>query len=407
MILDIIDKKRLGKELTKDELATIFNGYLKDEVPDYQMSAFLMAVCIQGMSDQEEFDSVDIFIKSGEEIDLSFMNLPVADKHSTGGVGDKTTLIVGPIVASCGVGVIKASGRGLGYTGGTIDKLLSIPSMQVDLSFDAIKQQAKDIALVVTSQTANLTPLDKKVYALRDVSDTVSSVALIAISIMSKKIASGSSHILIDVKQGEGALLQDKKQVLQLCDLLKKIGNHYGKDVQCIISSMDAPLGFAVGNKVEVLEAISVLKNEEKGPLLEECLLLASTMIHQAKNISLEEAKEMASNAVTSMKAYQKFLEFVSYQHGEVDKLALQASAYYLRSQKKGTIHQIHALEIAKLALQLGAARVKKDDEIDYDAGVVLQKQVGDKVEKDEVLAILYTNRPIFAIDVLKIFEID
>ncbi len=407
MILDIIDKKRLGKELTKDELATIFNGYLKDEVPDYQMSAFLMAVCIQGMSDQEVFDSVDIFIKSGEEIDLSFMNLPVADKHSTGGVGDKTTLIVGPIVASCGVGVIKASGRGLGYTGGTIDKLLSIPSMQVDLSFDAIKQQAKDIALVVTSQTANLTPLDKKVYALRDVSDTVSSVALIAISIMSKKIASGSSHILIDVKQGEGALLQDKKQVLQLCDLLKKIGNHYGKDVQCIISSMDAPLGFAVGNKVEVLEAISVLKNEEKGPLLEECLLLASTMIHQAKNISLEEAKEMASNAVTSMKAYQKFLEFVSYQHGEVDKLALQASAYYLRSQKKGTIHQIHALEIAKLALQLGAARVKKDDEIDYDAGVVLQKQVGDKVEKDEVLAILYTNRPIFAIDVLKIFEID
>lgn len=407
MILDIIDKKRLGKELTKDELATIFNGYLKDEVPDYQMSAFLMAVCIQGMSDQEVFDSVDIFIKSGEEIDLSFMNLPVADKHSTGGVGDKTTLIVGPIVASCGVGVIKASGRGLGYTGGTIDKLLSIPSMQVDLSFDAIKQQAKDIALVVTSQTANLTPLDKKVYALRDVSDTVSSVALIAISIMSKKIASGSSHILIDVKQGEGALLQDKKQVLQLCDLLKKIGNHYGKDVQCIISSMDAPLGFAVGNKVEVLEAISVLKNEEKGPLLEECLLLASTMIHQAKNISLEEAKEMASNAVTSMKAYQKFLEFVSYQHGEVDKLALQASAYYLRSQKKGTIHQIHSLEIAKLALQLGAARVKKDDEIDYDAGVVLQKQVGDKVEKDEVLAILYTNRPIFAIDVLKIFEID
>ena len=202
-------------------------------------------------------------------------------------------------------------------------------------------------------------------------------------------------------------MLQDKKQVLQLCDLLKKIGNHYGKDVQCIISSMDAPLGFAVGNKVEVLEAISVLKNEEKGPLLEECLLLASTMIHQAKNISLEEAKEMASNAVTSMKAYQKFLEFVSYQHGEVDKLALQASAYYLRSQKKGTIHQIHALEIAKLALQLGAARVKKDDEIDYDAGVVLQKQVGDKVEKDEVLAILYTNRPIFAIDVLKIFEID
>ncbi len=406
VILDIITKKRYGQVLTKEELAYIFNGYLQGEVPDYQMSAFLMAICIQDMSDQEIFDLVDIFIKSGEVIDLSFLPVPVVDKHSTGGVGDKTTLIIGAIVASCGVPIVKMSGRGLGYTGGTIDKLLSIPGFQVDLSSEEVKQQAKQVGLVITSQTASLTPLDKKVYALRDVSGTTSSVALIASSIMSKKIAGGAEKMVIDVKSGEGALLQDPKDVNRLCELIEKIGSYYHKEVRTVVSSMDHPLGQAVGNALEVLEAIRVLKNEEQGELLETCLTLATNMIAMGKSISNEEARQLALNSLQTGAAWQKFQEFVKAQHGNLEQLRIQAQKYYIKATKAGTIRAIHALAAAKVAYILGAGRKEKDDPIDPSAGIVFEKKIGDKIEPGMILATLYTNRPLPALDVEHLFEI-
>ena len=259
MILDIINKKANKYELTKEELETIFLGYLKDEVKDYQMSAFLMAICINDMSDSEIFALTDIFIKSGDILDLSFTPGIKVDKHSTGGVGDKTTLIVAPLVASCNVPVIKMSGRGLGYTGGTIDKLESIPGFVVDLSEEEIKKQAKDIGIVITSQTKDLAPLDKKVYALRDVTATTNSIPLIASSIMSKKIAGNADKIVIDIKVGNGALIKTKEDANRLSSLLIKIGTYYQKEVRTVISNMDRPLGHNIGNKLEVLEALDAL----------------------------------------------------------------------------------------------------------------------------------------------------
>ena len=269
MILDIINKKANNYELTKEELETIFLGYLNDEVKDYQMSAFLMAICINDMSDSEVFALTDIFIKSGDILDLSFIDGVKVDKHSTGGVGDKTTLIVAPLVASCGVPVIKMSGRGLGYTGGTIDKLESIPGFRTALSLEEIKKQASDIGIVVTSQTKDLAPLDKKVYALRDVTATTNSIPLIASSIMSKKIAGGADKIVIDIKVGDGALIKDVEEAKRLESLLIKIGSYYQKEVRTVISNMDRPLGNNVGNRLEVLEAIDVLKGNSKGELLD------------------------------------------------------------------------------------------------------------------------------------------
>ena len=258
MILDIISKKANNYELTKEELETILLGYLNDEVKDYQMSAFLMAICINDMSDSEVFALTDIFIKSGDILDLSFIDKIKVDKHSTGGVGDKTTLIVAPLVASCGVPVIKMSGRGLGYTGGTIDKLESIPEFKVDLTEEEIKKQAQDIGIVITSQT-------KDVYALRDVTATTNSIPLIASSIMSKKIAGGADKIVIDIKVGNGALIKTREEAERLSSLLIKIGTYYQKEVRTVISNMDRPLGHNIGNKLEVLEALEVLKGTVKG----------------------------------------------------------------------------------------------------------------------------------------------
>ena len=286
MILDIISKKANKYELTKEELETIFMGYLKDEVKDYQMSAFLMAICINDMSDSEVFALTDIFIKSGDTLDLSFIEGIKVDKHSTGGVGDKTTLIVAPLVASLNVPVIKMSGRGLGYTGGTIDKLESIPGFNVNLTEEEIKKQASDIGIVITSQTKDLTPLDKKVYALRDVTATTNSIPLIASSIMSKKIAGGADKIVIDIKVGNGALIKTEEEAKRLESLLIKIGSYYQKEVKTVISDMNRPLGHNIGNKLEVLEAIEVLENKEKGKLYDLSIDLATKMVSLGKGIS-------------------------------------------------------------------------------------------------------------------------
>ena len=406
MILDIISKKANKYELTKEELETIFIGYLNDEVKDYQMSAFLMAICINDMSDSEVFALTDIFIKSGDVLDLSFIDGIKVDKHSTGGVGDKTTLIVAPLVASCGVPVIKMSGRGLGYTGGTIDKLESIPGFKVDLTEEEIKKQAKEIGVVITSQTKDLAPLDKKVYALRDVTATTNSIPLIASSIMSKKIAGGADKIVIDIKVGSGALLKTKEEAERLSSLLIKIGTYYQKEVRTVISNMDVPLGRNIGNKLEVLEAIDVLKGKEKGPLYDLVIELASEMVSLGKEISVESAKKEVVDNLENGKALNKFLELVKYQQGNIDNLSIDAKIYNIKANKSGVLKNINALSIAKLSESLGAGRKNKDDKIDYNAGVVLRKNIGDEIKEGDVLASLYTNieNPTFNLD--KAFEI-
>ena len=406
MILDIINKKANNYELTKEELETIFVGYLKDEVKDYQMSAFLMAICINDMSDSEIFALTDIFIRSGEVLDLSFIDGIKVDKHSTGGVGDKTTLIVTPIVASCNVPVIKMSGRGLGYTGGTIDKLESIPGFIVDLTEEEIKRQAKGIGIVITSQTKDLAPLDKKVYALRDVTATTNSIPLIASSIMSKKIAGGADKIVIDIKVGNGALIKTEQEAERLSSLLIKIGSYYQKEVRTVISNMDTPLGHNIGNKLEVLESIDVLKNKEKGPLLELSIDLATKMVSMGKEISEIDAKKEVLENLENGNALNKFIEFVKYQGGDLEELTIESKVYNIKANKSGVLKDINALSIAKLSESLGSGRKSIEDKIDYNAGVVIKKEIGEEIKEGDVLANLYTNidNPKFNLE--KIFEI-
>ena len=406
MILDIINKKANKYELTKEELETILLGYLNDEVKDYQMSAFLMAICINDMSDSEIFALTDIFVKSGDVLDLSFIDEIKVDKHSTGGVGDKTTLIAAPLVASCNVPVIKMSGRGLGYTGGTIDKLESIPGFKVDLTEDEIKKQAEDIGIVITSQTKDLAPLDKKVYALRDVTATTNSIPLIASSIMSKKIAGGADKIVIDIKVGNGALIKTKEEAERLSSLLIKIGSYYQKEVRTVISNMDRPLGHNIGNKLEVLEAIDVLKGNVKGELLNLSLELATKMVSMGKGISEEEAKKEVKENLENGKALKKFIEFVKYQYGDIDSLNIDAKVYNIKANKTGILKDINALSIAKLSESLGAGRKSKEDKIDYNAGIIIKKDIGDEIKEGDILATIYTNVDNKKFNLERIFEI-
>ena len=407
MILDIIDKKRLGKELSYKELDYFFNGYLNGDICDYQMSSFLMAICINGMTDEEVFALTKIFIDSGDS--LEFSNIPgiKVDKQSTGGIGDKTTLVIAPIVASLGIPVIKMSGRGLGYTGGTIDKLESIKGYNVNLSEKEIVKQVKDIGIVITGQTHDLVPMDKVIYALRDVTSTVSSIPLIASSIMSKKIAGGADKILIDIKVGNGALLDTKEKAKELSKLMVKIGNIYDREVRCIISDMDTPLGYSVGNSLEVLEAIDVLKGKESSNnFYDLCIDLASEMVSMGLNISKEEANEKVLNSIKDGSAYNKFVELVEAQGGDINNIKVSDKKYIVKSNKDGVLKKINALEIGKLSLELGAGKKSIKDTIDYSVGVRLNKLVGDNVRRGDVLATLYVNKTIPNIDIDKIFTI-
>lgn len=406
MIIDIINKKRMGYALTSDEIEKVFNGYLKGYVPDYQMSALLMAITINDMNDSEVFALTDVFIKSGTLMDLSFTHKKCVDKHSTGGVGDKTTLVVAPIVASLGIPVVKMSGRGLGYTGGTVDKLESIPGFRVNLSMDEIMAEVRDISMVITSQTKTLTPLDKMVYALRDVTGTTDSIPLIASSIMSKKIAGGASFIVLDIKVGNGALIKDMKSAERLAQLAVKIGNYYGREVRTVISSMDRPLGHFIGNRLEVIEAFETLSGKGEKNLRDLSILLASKMVSMALEISEEKAKKMVVQNLDNGKALLKFKEFVKYQGGNLDELKIEAKEYTIKANKSGVLKDINALAVAKLSESLGSGRKTKDDAIDYNAGVIIKKDIGDKVEVGDVLALMYTNidNPTFNLE--RIFEI-
>ena len=405
-IIDIIDKKRDGLSLSYDELDYAFSGYKRNEIEDYQMSSLLMAICINGMSDEEVYDLTDIFVKSGNVLDLSKIEGIKVDKHSTGGIGDKTTLIVTPIVASLGIKVAKMSGRGLGITGGTIDKLESIPSFKTALTTDEFIKEVNDIGMCVCSQTEDLVPLDKVVYALRDVTATSRSIPLIAVSVMSKKIATGADKILIDIKTGRGALLRTKEEAYNLRDLMIRIGSRYGKEVKCIISNMDIPLGYCVGNSLEVAEAIEILSGNIKNNLYDLCVEIASNMVSMATGESLVSSSSKVINAINDKSAYNKFMEFVKYQGGNIEKMKVSNEKIEIKSIKDGTIKNIDALKIGEVSCMLGAGKMKKDDVINHEVGVFINKKIGDKVKEGDVLCTLYVGNVKEDFDVISAFDI-
>ena len=374
-IIDIINKKRLKQKLNREELYFAFDGYLKGEIPDYQMSSLLMAICINDMSDEEIFDLTDIFINSGEQLDLSLVEGVKVEQHSTGAVGDKTTLIVAPIVAACGVKIAKMSGRGLGFTGGTIDKLESISGFNVSLTDQEFINQLNDINVAISSQTANLTPMDKVVYALRDVTATVESIPLIAVSIMS------------------GALIKTREDAERLSEIMIKIGNAYKREVRTVITNMEAPLGNNIGNSLEVLEAINILDGKEQNYLSELCILLSSKLISMAKGVEEQAAKMMVLDAISTKAALNKFYELVKRQGGDISSLKTSDDIVEIRSVTSGEIKEINAYDIGILARNLGAGRLSKEDEIDHSVGIVLEKSVGDKVNIGDILCKLYVNK--------------
>ena len=392
-IVDIINKKRLGNSLSYEELKYAFIGYLNEAIESYQISALLMAICINGMTDEETINLTKIFIDSGDILDLSSIPGIKVDKHSTGGVGDKTTLVIAPVVASCGVYMAKMSGRGLGYTGGTIDKLESIKGFKTVLSEDEFLKELKDIGLVISSQTTSLAPLDKKIYALRDVTGTVESYPLIASSIMSKKIASGADKILIDLKLGKGALIHTEDEANKLREILIKIGDSFKRETRVIITSMDNPLGNNIGNSLEVMEAMDVLKGNIDTPFANLCIELASNLVSMGKNIPIKEAEQEVIKVLKNNQAYNKFLEFVKYQHGDINSLEISPEKLEIRSTKNGILKGIDAKLVGEVSMKLGAGRLTKDDPIDHKVGIVLNKQINDKIVENDLLCTLYVNK--------------
>ena len=405
-IVDIINKKRKKIELTKEEIQYFIDGVINKTIPDYQISALLMAITLQGMSDEETINLTDSMLNSGDKIDLSSLGM-VVDKHSTGGVGDKTTLIVAPLVASLGINVAKMSGRGLGHTGGTIDKLESIDGFNTSMSLRKFINQVKKINIALVGQMDSLAYADKILYQLRDVTGTVESIPLIASSIMSKKLASGADKIVIDVKVGNGALMKDISSAEELSNLMIKIGKNYNKEVICVLSNMEEPLGYSIGNSLEIKEAISILKgNKEPKDLYDLVVKLSSIMVSLAKNIKEVEAKKLVKEQLESGKAYLKFEEFVKAQKGNINKIKDKCKVFSLKSSNSGFISKIDAYKLAECVRKLGAGRYKKDDIIDHEVGIVLNKKKGDFILKDEeLLRVYYKNKDIKINDILSCFE--
>ena len=399
-MVDIIEKKSDGQELTTAEINFFIEGYTKGEIPDYQASALAMAIYFQDMNDRERADLTRAMVESGDTIDLSAIDGVKVDKHSTGGVGDTTTLVLAPLVASLGVPVAKMSGRGLGHTGGTIDKLESIAGFHVELTREQFIDLVNRDKVAVIGQSGNLTPADKKLYALRDVTGTVNSIPLIASSIMSKKIAAGADAIVLDVKTGDGAFMKTQEDAEELAHAMVRIGNHVGRKTIAIISDMSQPLGFAIGNALEVKEAIETLQGKGPKDLTELVLTLGGQMVILAgKAKTSEEAKEMLLDAIHSGKALAKFKEFLANQGGDasiVDDLTKLPQAKYkieLPAKQSGYISRMVADEIGVASMILGAGRATKEDVIDLAVGLVLHKKVGDKVEEGESILTIYSNR--------------
>lgn len=389
-MLEIINKKRLGYELNKEEIEYFVKEYTNGKIKDYQASALLMAICINGMTEEETINLTDSFIKSGEQLDVSNIEGIVVDKHSTGGVGDKTTLVLAPLLASLNYKVLKMSGRGLGFTGGTIDKLEAIKGYKVELPFEQTIKQVNEIGLTVISQTKNLVPADKKIYALRDVTATVSSIPLIASSIMSKKIASGAKTIVIDVKVGEGALLKTIEEARKLANLMIKIGKNYDRKVICVLTNMDTPLGKAIGNSNEVLESIETLKGNGPDDLRELVKILAREIILANENITIEEANKKIDEKLNNKEAYNKFLELVKCQGGDLDSLKLSKRVFSIKTDKEGYINSIDALKLGELVKKMGGGRMEKEDTINHEVGINLTVKIGDKVKPNDELMRIY-----------------
>lgn len=398
-MVDIIEKKRNGQLLDKEEIEFFIKEYTAGTIPDYQASAFLMAIYFQGMSPEEQADLTMAMVQSGDQIDLSAIEGIKVDKHSTGGVGDTTTLILAPLVAACGVPVAKMSGRGLGHTGGTLDKLESIKGFHIELPEDQFVAQVNRLKLAVIGQSGNLTPADKKMYALRDVTATVDSIPLIASSIMSKKIAAGADSIVLDVKTGDGAFMKTIEDARALAKAMVSIGQQVGRKTMAVISDMSQPLGFAIGNALEVKEAIETLKGNGPKDLTELCLVLGSNMLIAGnKADTVEEAREMLEKAIADRSALRLFGDMIEAQGGDAKVLVspdlLPTATYQIEvpATKAGTITKMEADELGVAAMLLGAGRATKDDVIDLAVGIVLQKKVGDRVEIGEPLAIIHSN---------------
>lgn len=399
-MVDIIRKKRDGHCLTEEEIRFFINGYTNGEIPDYQASAFAMAVYFQGMNDQELICLTDAMAHSGEMVDLSEIPGIKVDKHSTGGVGDKTTLIVVPVVAACGVPVAKVSGKGLGHTGGTVDKLESIPGLETALSREKFLEIVKTAGLCVAGQSANMAPADKKLYALRDVTATVQSMPLIASSIMSKKIAAGADAIVLDVKTGSGAFMETLEDAVALSQKMVAIGEGVGRKTIALITDMDRPLGFAIGNSMEVQEAIEVLCGKGPEDLRKVALMLAANMLLLAGKGSYEDCITLAEEAVSSGKALEKLSCMVKAQGGDAgliihpEQFPKAAYCQEVKAPCSGWITHMDTAEIGNASVVLGAGRSKKEDSIDYTAGIRLAAKTGDPVKEGDALAILYTNQP-------------
>ena len=396
---DLILKKREGNELSKEEIKFLIDGFTNGDIPDYQMSALSMAIYFNGMNDRETADLTMAMAESGDQIDLSKIEGVKVDKHSTGGVGDTTSLVLVPLVSAAGLPVAKMSGRGLGHTGGTIDKLESIPGFKTDLSMDRFIDNVNEIKAAIAGQTGNLTPADKKLYSLRDVTATVDSIPLIASSIMSKKIAGGADGIVLDVKVGSGAFMKTLENAEKLAEIMVSIGEKLGRNTTAVLTDMDQPLGHAVGNNLEVIEAINTLKGEGPEDLTDLCLTLGANMLKIAGEVeSYQKGYQILDNLIENGKAFEQFKRLVEKQGGDVsyiedpDKFKKSDNATEIKAKANGYLNQLKALDIGVAAMLVGAGREQKGDQILNEVGVIVHKKYGDKVTKGEKIATLYHN---------------
>ena len=399
-MVDLIIKKRDGHELTDEEITFWIDGYVKGEIPDYQSSAMQMAILFRGMNNREIATLTDRMEHSGEVLDLSHLKGVKVDKHSTGGVGDKTSLVLGPMVAACGATLAKMSGRGLGHTGGTLDKLESIPGVTIAIEGERFAKQVNSIGCAIVGQTGSLVPADKKMYALRDVTGTVESIPLIAASVMSKKLASGSDAILLDVTVGEGAFMKNMDDARTLAHIMVDIGNRLGRNTKAVLSDMSEPLGLAVGNALEVKEAIAALHGKGPEDLMELCYTAGSIMLVQANCAKdLEEGRKKLHEAIESGAAFDKFVKMIEAQGGDIsyilhpEKFEVAKNLIEIHSEEEGYVKSLDALDIGIASMQLGGGRETLEDVIDMSAGIMLNKKIGDYVKKGELLCTLHTNK--------------
>ena len=407
-IVDIINKKRKNIELNDEEIKYAIEGYVANKIEDYQMSALLMAICLNGMTDHETAVLTEVMYKSGDIINLDKIKSTKVDKHSTGGVGDKTTLILLPLVASCGVVAPKMSGRGLGFTGGTIDKLESIPGFNTKLDINDFMEQVNEIGVALASQTGNLVPADKKIYALRDVTGTVESIPLIASSIMSKKLASGADTIVIDLKVGNGALMKDYESAKKLAETMVNIGKSHNRQVICVLTDMNQPLGCAIGNSLEVKESIDVLNNRGPKDITNLIIALATIMVSCGLGISFEEANKKVHDNLNNGNAYVKFLELVKKQGGRIEELDFAKNVISIKSKLSGYINEIKTDDLGEISRKLGGGRYEKNDEINFGVGLVLSKKLGDYVmEDEEILKVYFDDKRVSADEILRCFKIE